>query len=78
MCTESRSGDSVSQACTPITGRWTLEISAPGTPRTLHARIERDAELLLDVQRELEYSEHRPNGPHCDPLCKQSELTLEL
>jgi hypothetical protein len=77
-CVETRTRDAVSQSCTPIRDHWTLEVSSPGTPATLQARVERDGASLLDTQRELEYEESRPNGPDCEPLCRQAAIRLTL
>lgn len=41
-CQEQRSEDSVSQSCTPIASRYTLQLGLSGTPLALDPRLTRD------------------------------------
>lgn len=77
-CTEERTADAVIQRCAPLPGQYTLRLSSFGTPRQLQLQATRDGERLRELALELEYSELRPNGPDCEPLCRQSSQKLQL
>ena len=77
-CTEHRDQNSVSQTCTPIPGHYTLVGSVPGTPSTLGVRVTRDEVLLLEQTLPLTYSTSRPNGPDCEPVCRQASVEVVL
>jgi hypothetical protein len=77
-CTETRTGDSVSQSCTPIPDRYTLTLNLPGTPQSVSIEVLRDGAELLDVTRSLSYVSARPNGPGCEPVCRQANIDLTL
>lgn len=76
MCMETRSKDSVSQSCTPLDGQWTLDLHRDGTPKTVSVRVTRDEREVASVSRTIDYQENRPNGPDCEPLCRQARIDL--
>jgi hypothetical protein len=76
VCTEMRTRDAVSQSCTPLPGEWTLELNHPGTPATIKVRVTRDDQEVASLDRSVQYEESRPNGPDCEPLCRQSQIAL--
>jgi len=78
VCTEHKDANSVSQTCTPIPGHYTLQGSLPGTPSTLGVRVTRDDSLLLEQTQPLTYTSTRPNGPDCEPVCRQASVEFEL
>lgn len=78
VCTEQRSGDAISQSCTPVPDRWSLNATLEGTPDSLHVRVARDGAQVLEETLALDYEESRPNGPDCDPLCRQAHVELTL
>ena len=73
-CTEMRSGDAVSQSCTPLEGRFALSLSIQGTPAAFDLELRRDGQVLVDERIDLEYESSRPNGPDCEPLCRQAHV----
>ncbi|HKU39734.1 MAG TPA: hypothetical protein VJR89_16350 [Polyangiales bacterium] len=75
-CTEQRTSGGSSQSCTPLAGRFRLDVRRDGTPELLRIQIERDAAAVFAHDQQLEYEESRPNGPDCEPLCRQAELDL--
>jgi hypothetical protein len=77
-CTEHGDEDSGSVTCTPIPDHYTLRGSVPGTPSTLGIRVTRDGGLLLEQTLPLHYTETQPNGPDCEPVCRQSSVDLVL
>jgi hypothetical protein len=38
--------------------------------------LSRDGEEVLAEDRDLVYVESRPNGPDCEPVCRQAHLDL--
>jgi|GEM_PF-2661754 len=77
-CTEHRTADAVTQSCAPLEGQYSLRMSRFGTPKKLVLHSTRDGEYLKDLALDLEYVEERPNGPDCEPLCRQSSQELQL
>lgn len=77
-CTEERTADAVTQRCALIDGQYSLRLSRIGTPKSLVLHSTRDGEHLKDLALDLEYFEERPNGPDCDPVCRQSSQELQL
>ena len=78
ICTEYRTGDAVSQSCTPVPDRWYFAATLEGTPAELTVAVERDGVALLDEHRTLAYRDEYPNGPECDPVCRQASAALTL
>jgi len=77
-CEEHKSGDSVSQVCTPIPDQYYLQVSKDGTPATLVVTLQRDGAPLLDDTRTLAYGSVQPNGPECAPSCRQAAVDFML
>jgi hypothetical protein len=77
-CTEYRDGNSISQSCTPIPERYSASFTLDGTPPALAIVVERDGAVILEQTPALEYRSLRPNGPDCDPLCRQASAELEF
>ncbi|TVQ87237.1 MAG: hypothetical protein EA397_18130 [Deltaproteobacteria bacterium] len=46
--------------------------------REVSLRIERDGELLGEQTFEPSYETFQPNGPECEPTCRQAQHTLQL
>lgn len=77
-CTEVRNGSSVSLRCDPIDGQWTEHIDVMGTPSEVQIRQTLDDQLLLDRTAMPVYQATRPNGPDCEPVCRQASETWPL
>lgn len=77
-CMEEREGGGVTQSCERLPGRYTMQISTAGTPGRMQLRLERDGELVSEHDKRLTYAVSRPNGPDCEPLCRQSSFELRL
>jgi hypothetical protein len=78
VCMEQRSRDAVSESCTPLPGRFTLQVDIRGTPEVVGVRVERDGVEVTAQDVALAYQESRPNGPGCEPICRQSRAELTL
>ncbi len=78
-CTEHRSEEAVGQSCQPIAGKWQLDIGVQGIPASVQLEIARDGVTVLEQTLAPTYLDTRPNGPKCEPLCRQAseELTLQ-
>lgn len=75
-CVTLREGDGVSQSCEPIPDRHEVTLRAYGTPAQLSLTLTLDDSQLLDKSRTLTYAVMRPNGPECEPECRQAEVEL--
>jgi hypothetical protein len=76
-CTTMQSGQAVSQSCTPIAGQFEERIFIRGTPARVRI-IQSAQETFLDRELAPAYADARPNGPECDPLCRQASTEWEL
>jgi hypothetical protein len=77
-CRSISEGGAVSQTCEPVADQYELTLSAFGTPTTLTLVLTRDGEELVSENRELTYTESRPNGPDCEPVCRQAQAELSF
>jgi hypothetical protein len=78
VCSAHGDKNSGGQTCTPSPDHYTLRGSLPATPRTLGVRVTRDGDLLLEQTQPLHYTETQPNGPDCEPVCRQSSVDFAL
>lgn len=75
-CVETRSGDAVSESCTPIVGQYDVIFWIYEQPEHLTLQLQRDGSTLLSHDADLQYAENRPNGPSCEPVCRQTSVEL--
>jgi hypothetical protein len=75
-CHSVTEGGGVSESCQPIANQYELTLSTFGKPTTLRLVLTRDGEELISENRELSYTESRPNGPDCEPVCQQAQVDL--
>jgi hypothetical protein len=69
-CHEERTATAVSQRCIG-TGRFAEEITIQGTPGTLNLLL-LDGDVVLDEKTFTPvYKSAQPNGPGCEPTCRQ-------
>ena len=59
-------------------GRFEQVINFPGTPKRIAVTLMADNTVVAQRTFELVYMEIRPNGEHCEPVCKQRSETWEL
>jgi hypothetical protein len=78
MCTETRTGDGVSQSCTPVAGHFHISANLPDTPESVTVTLSRDGVELLNTSQMLAYETVQPNGPECGPGCRESSLELTV
>lgn len=75
-CVETRSGDAVNQSCTPIVGQYDVIFWLYQEPKHLTLQLQREGDPLLNHDADLQYTENRPNGPECEPVCRQASVEL--
>ena len=71
-------GNSVSQRCDPIPGQFIEGCALQGTPTNVRIVQMVDGVVLLDESIAPTYKVVYPNGPDCDPGCKQASASLTL
>jgi hypothetical protein len=76
-CREAASGGAVSQTCTP-NGRFELVVTIRGTPPRVVVTLTSGATMVAQRSFELAFTSSRPNGPGCEPVCRQSSERWEL
>jgi hypothetical protein len=76
-CTTMQSGQAVSQSCTPIPGQFEERIFLRGTPARVRI-IQSAQETFVDQELTPTYANARPNGPDCEPLCRQASTEWEF
>lgn len=77
-CSTQREGDAVSQSCQPIPERYEVTLGAYATPEHLSLTLRHNGSLLLDESRDVSYAVTRPNGPQCEPECRQATVELSF
>lgn len=75
-CNEVRNGDAVSQSCELVPGAYRLVLNTYGEPANLGVSVARDGDTLLSHEQTLRYTESRPNGPECGPVCRWASVEL--
>jgi hypothetical protein len=77
-CVERRTGDSVSQSCSPIPDQFVLSVHIDGTPKVLSVTLMRDGIELSAETLTPAYVQSQPNGEGCGPVCRQASVELAL
>lgn len=78
VCTEQVTENAVSSTCEPVPDRYAIQLSIPGTPSSVTLDLKRDGVSLIARTYEPKYEESRPNGPQCEPLCRQGRIEENL
>jgi hypothetical protein len=72
-CRELAPVDGIGQRCDPIPERYAIQISIPGTPGSVGVDLQRDGVPVFQKSYDPPtYEETRPNGPLCEPVCRQA------
>jgi hypothetical protein len=77
-CSEIRTDQYASQKCDPIPGQFVETIRLPGTPAQVHVWQYVDDAAILDAAGAPSYAETRPNGPECEPVCRQASASWTM
>lgn len=59
-------------------GRFEQVVTLPGTPQRVAVTLMAGTTVVAQRDFQLVYMEIRPNGEHCEPVCKQRSETWEL
>ena len=73
-CTETVTAEARTLHCDPIPDQFKEDIGIQGTPSFVHVQQAVGGTTILDRSVTPAYKENRPNGPECDPLCKQAQV----
>jgi len=77
-CTEMHTATAVSVRCDPIPGQFIEVLSLFGMPRDVRVVQSIDGVVVIDQSIAPTYTQSRPNGPGCEPLCEQAAVMLTL
>jgi hypothetical protein len=76
-CHDTSTPTAKSQTCTP-NGRFEDVITIPGTPALVSVTLKSGGVIVGQRDFQPAYTSARPNGPGCDPVCRQSTQTWEV
>lgn len=62
----------------PASQHGFADIHLRSAPSKVTIRIERDGVVLADETLVPTYRTSQPNGPNCDPICRQASATIDL
>jgi hypothetical protein len=77
-CTEIRTDQYVAQKCDPIPGQFVETIFVARTPAQVHVWQYVDDAAILDAAVAPSYVDYAPNGPECEPVCRQASASWTL
>jgi hypothetical protein len=58
----------------PIPGEFRWQLTIFGQPTKVHVVHTHDGKTILDQAASLTYTDFRPNGPECEPVCKSANV----
>jgi hypothetical protein len=76
-CRETRTEAAASVTCTP-NGRFEQVITVMGTPKRIAVVLKATDTIAAHRTFDLIYVAGRPNGPDCDPVCRQASASWEI
>ena len=77
MCTETRTDKASAFVAIRSPGSSSRR-SRAGTPAQVHAWQYVDDVAILDAAAAPSYAETRPNGPECEPVCRQASASWTM
>jgi len=78
ICIETGNGSTSSSTCNPIPGKFVENVTLMGTPGQVHMWQYVDDAAILDAAVAPQYQETRPNGPQCEPVCRQASVAWTM
>jgi hypothetical protein len=78
FCIQTQSGSSSSSTCDPLPGKFTETLTLQGTPGQVHVWQYVDDAAILDAAVAPQYQDSRPNGPACEPVCRQASVAWTM
>ncbi len=76
-CTQSVSGNTASQTCLG-TGVFGERIVIAGAPALVSVALRNDSSVVAQQTFQPSYAQSQPNGPGCDPICRQASVALAV
>jgi hypothetical protein len=73
-CTQSQSGTVVMETCVG-SGVFAETIVVQGSPKSLSMSLLNGTTSVAQQTFQPQYESNQPNGPGCDPICKQAATT---
>ena len=67
-----------SYGCNDALSCLTGPVFSDFTPKQLFVTVITSAGTRTTEIRNIKYTEYRPNGPHCDPICRSAALTVDV
>jgi len=77
-CTTHSDGNSSSQICTPVPGRYYLSAQTTTLADSLSVTVTRDGKTYFEGAQPLAYTVYQPNGPSCDPSCRNATAVFQV
>jgi len=78
ICIDTHSGQSSGVSCSPIAGQFSEIVTLAGAPGQVHVWQYVDDAAILDGAVAPQYAAVRPNGPDCEPVCRQAAVAWTL
>jgi len=78
-CTTSGNGSQSSATCTPVAGRYYVAVMTTTMPVSVRVTLARAAEdPYFSETKSFVYSVAQPNGPSCEPTCRQGSAEFRV
>ena len=77
-CVETQINGATTLRCDPIPGQFRESLTVHGAPSRIDVRQFLDEVLILDETVMPSYTTWHPNGPDCDPACRQAKASWTL
>lgn len=72
ICTTTQSDAALMQRCDPVPGQLKEHITVSGTPASIRVEQSVGGTVILDESAMPTYQSSQPNGPGCEPICRQA------
>jgi hypothetical protein len=78
-CVTSDNGHDSSSSCTPVPGRYHLSVMTTTMPASVSVTLARGAaEPYFGETQSFRYATAQPNGPSCEPTCRQGSAEFHV
>lgn len=62
----------------PADGHGFADVQVTGEPKEVKLTISRDGQAVASAELRPTYTESRPNGPGCEPVCRNAAETIQV
>ena len=77
-CMTFDNGNAKGQRCVPMPEQFQERLQIAGTPAIVQVEQSVDGTVILQRSATATYTDNHPNGPDCEPTCRQATLALSL